>query len=155
MERPPKTETRAMESTAPEVNERIWRNLDASVLYHAMHPDEIDARLNELEWEWDIERMLEVNAGSVIVGSMLLGLFSRKLRLLPIVVGGFLAYHAVKGWCPPLPVFRRMGIRTTREINTERYALKALRGDFKGVPTDGSAPKRAQMALQAARNGVA
>ena len=36
----------------------------------------------------------------------------------------------LKGWCPPLPVFRRLGVRTETEIQTERYALKALRGDF-------------------------
>ena len=31
---------------------------------------------------------------------------------------------------PLHPVFRRLGIRTQREIELERYALKALRGDF-------------------------
>jgi hypothetical protein len=29
-----------------------------------------------------------------------------------------------------MPVFRRLGVRTAREIARERYALKALRGDF-------------------------
>jgi hypothetical protein len=28
---------------------------------------------------------------------------------------------------------RRLGIRTADEINNERYALKALRGDFENV----------------------
>ena len=32
--------------------------------------------------------------------------------------------------CPPVPLFRRIGIRTQSEIELERYALKALRGDF-------------------------
>jgi hypothetical protein len=43
---------------------------------------------------------------------------------------GFLLQHAVQGWCPPLPLLRRLGVRTADEINEERYALKALRGDF-------------------------
>jgi hypothetical protein len=38
--------------------------------------------------------------------------------------------HAVQGWCPPVPVLRRLGFRTASEIDHERYALKALRGDF-------------------------
>jgi hypothetical protein len=29
-----------------------------------------------------------------------------------------------------MPVFRRMGFRTQTEIDQEKYALKALRGDF-------------------------
>lgn len=43
---------------------------------------------------------------------------------------GFLFQHAIQGWCPPLPILRRLGFRTAEEINQERYALKALRGDF-------------------------
>jgi hypothetical protein len=35
-----------------------------------------------------------------------------------------------QGWCPPLTVFRRLGVRTRREIDLERYAIKALRGDL-------------------------
>ena len=36
---------------------------------------------------------------------------------------GFLVHHAVKGWCPPLPVFRRLGFRSAQEISAERVAL--------------------------------
>lgn len=57
----------------------------------------------------------------------------RRFYLLPAVVVGFLLQHAVQGWCPPMPVFRRLGVRTASEIEEERYALKALRGDFRGV----------------------
>lgn len=49
----------------------------------------------------------------------------------------FLLQHAVQGWCPPLPVFRRLGVRTAREIHEEILALKAMRGDFD--PAAGSA----------------
>lgn len=52
---------------------------------------------------------------------------------MPAVVAGFLLQHALQGWCPPLPVFRRLGFRTQAEIERERYALKALRGDFDKV----------------------
>lgn len=41
---------------------------------------------------------------------------------------GFLAYHAIRGWCPPLPVFRRVGFRSANEIGAEREVLhEALR----------------------------
>ena len=32
-------------------------------------------------------------------------------------------------------MFRRLGFRTQIEIDYERYALKALRGDFRELPT--------------------
>ncbi len=48
----------------------------------------------------------------------------------------------------PVPVLRRLGFRTTYEIDRERYALKALRGDFDGVA---QARDKAGAALQAVR----
>jgi len=56
--------------------------------------------------------------------------------LLPTVVLSFLLLHAIQGWCPPVPVLRRLGIRTREEIDRERYALKALAGDFAGLTRD-------------------
>jgi len=32
--------------------------------------------------------------------------------------------HGLQGWCPPLPLLRRLGIRTRGEIDREKYALK-------------------------------
>jgi hypothetical protein len=52
---------------------------------------------------------------------------------LPVVVLGFLLQHAVQGWCPPIALFRRIGIRTRREIDAEKHALRVLRGDFDDV----------------------
>jgi hypothetical protein len=46
------------------------------------------------------------------------------------MVLGFFAQHAIQGWCPPLPLFRKLGYRTRKEIDKEKYALKLLRGDF-------------------------
>jgi len=36
-------------------------------------------------------------------------------------------------------VFRALGVRTMREIERERYAIKLLRGDFDRVPTQNAA----------------
>jgi hypothetical protein len=43
-----------------------------------------------------------------------------------------------------LPLFRRMAVRTRREINKEKYALKALHGDFEDVPPDGRSDQDAR-----------
>ena len=61
--------------------------------------------------------------------------------------------HAVQGWCPPLAVWRRLGVRTQSEIDEERYALKALRGDFRDVrpPSEGDGWLEVREACRAAR----
>lgn len=88
-----------------------------------------------------------------VANERLLGAFvDRRWLLLPGVVTAFLFQHAVKGWCPPVPVFRRFGIRTRREIDLEKYALKALRGDFEEVTAPPEPVARAQRALQGARS---
>ncbi|REE03248.1 DUF2892 domain-containing protein [Citricoccus nitrophenolicus] len=98
---------------------------------------ELSARIDELEREWDIERVLELNASSLaLVGTVLGTTVSRKWLLLPGTVLPFLFQHAVQGWCPPVVLFRRLGVRTRKEIELEKYTLKALRGDF-APPTEG------------------
>jgi hypothetical protein len=107
-------------------------------------------RLEEVEQRSDMERTLETNAATlVLVGTALAALHGRRWLILPGVVSGFLLQHARQGWCPPVPLFRRLGIRTAREIATERYAIKALRGDFADVPVRGDADERTQAVLAA------
>lgn len=122
------TAGRVPAQTQDAVNRRIRRNTESNIQYFTAHPQEIDARLAELDREWDIERTLEANAASISVGAVVLGLTAnRAWFLLPGIVGAFLLQHALQGWCPPLPLFRRMGVRTQTEIEAERHALKALR----------------------------
>lgn len=138
--------TRVPEHTGDEINRRIRRRTAMNVHYYGRHRDQIPARLRQLDREWDIERAIEANAASLGFLGVLLGATrdSRWLAL-PALVTGFLFQHAVQGWCPPVPVLRRLGFRTTFEIEVERQALKALRGDYS------RAAKSGRGALQAAR----
>jgi hypothetical protein len=91
----------------------------------------IDERLAELDREWDIERVLQANASTLsLVGVSLAATKRKKWAILPGIVFSFFMQHAVQGWCPPIPIFRKLGVRTRQEIERERYALKVLRGDF-------------------------
>lgn len=150
----PSTSGRVTQSTAEEVNERIRQQTEESIARCAAAGRvAIDHRLAELDHEWDIERTLEANAATLaLIGLTLGATVNRKWFLFPGVIATFLLQHSIQGWCPPVPVFRRMGIRTAKEIHEERNALKALRGDFRNLSepsefTDG----RAQEAIQAAR----
>ena len=151
----PATASRVPEHTAAHVNRRIDRQIEDSVAYFAEHPDKIDDRLGELDREWDIERTLETNAASISLLGLTLGLtLDRRWLFLPLGVAAFLLQHAVQGWCPPVSVFRRLGVRTAGEIARERYALKALRGDFEDMSSAGNALAQARHALAAAREGA-
>jgi len=123
------------------INASIRRKTENNIAYFASGgSDAITRRLAELDQEWDIERMLETNAATATLIGMTLGItVSKKWFVLPAAVAGFLLQHAVQGWCPPLPILRRMGFRTASEIDYERYALKALRGDFRNVSEAGTA----------------
>jgi hypothetical protein len=101
---------------------------------------EIDEHLQALDREWDVERALQTNAPVLCLLGLALGVaVDKRFLLLPAAVFGFLGQHALQGWRPPIPIFRRLGVRTLREIERKRYSLKALRGDFDRVPTSGQA----------------
>jgi hypothetical protein len=146
------TRERVPAHTDDAINRRIARGIERSAHYHAQHPDAIPARLRELDAEWDIERAIEANASALAFAGTAMGLASGRRRwfLLPALVSGFLFQHAIQGWCPPVPVLRRLGFRTVHEIEQERQALKALRGDFDSV---GTSSDKAEAAIAATRAG--
>jgi hypothetical protein len=128
----PATDDRVPRHTSTRANSRIRaRTLQNLRPYVGAPEHRIHARINELRHEWDIERTLETNASAVALTGLALGVaVDKRFLFVPALVAGFLFQHAVQGWCPPLPVLRRMGVRTSAEIHEEILALRALRGDF-------------------------
>jgi hypothetical protein len=122
-------------NTEPEINRHIDGRIEENVRHYSGQPKQrIYERIRELDEEWDIERLLETLASSFsLTGIVLAATIDRRWLLLPTVVLSFLLLHAIQGWCPPVPLLRRLGVRTREEIDRERYALKALTGDFEGV----------------------
>jgi hypothetical protein len=91
-------------------------------------------RLDELDHEWDVDRALMVHFAVLGGATFLAGVlrtprrrvFGRSpsgLLYLFATQLGFLFMHGVVGWCPPASLFRRLGFRTSREIETERRVL--------------------------------
>lgn len=151
----PTTVERVPMNTADRINARIRQTTAENVARYGNAGDrQIEIRLQELDEEWDTERTLEANASTISLIGLGLGAFvDRRFLALPALVAGFLLQHAVQGWCPPLPILRRLGIRTQAEIERERYALKAMRGDFNEVPiaAEESIHAHTQAALEAVR----
>lgn len=144
----PSTFDRVPAHTSDEINKQIQTDIRKRVHHLATNLDAIPSRLQELREEWDIERAIEANASALALTGIVLGATrdSRWLAL-PALVTAFLFQHAIQGWCPPVPILRRMGFRTAHEIEQERTALKALRGDFNTVTTQHDKPGAALAAV--------
>ena len=141
---------RVRQASSAATNARVDAEIRSRVRQLATEdPAVLDGRIQELDREWDTERYLETLAPTLsLTGIALAARGDRRWLLGPAVVLSFLLQHAVQGWCPPIPILRRLGVRTRKEIERERYALKAIRGDFDNVRGRGAAGA-AERALRA------
>jgi hypothetical protein len=142
---------RVRENTAAKVNKRIEGEAQRRVAHFAARGEAaISRRIEELDAEWDMERYLEMNASALALTGTLLGLFvNKKFLAIPCLVLPFLFEHSLQGWCPPVPILRRRGVRTRKEIDAEKYALKGLRGDFANLAGSDSTTAAATSGRQA------
>jgi len=126
--------------TKPDVQRKIDKKIREQIMHYAAQPrDVISRRIFELEREWDIERVLEANASGIGLASLIYGLVvNKKCLFITGTVLSFLFLHAARGWCPPVPLLRRAGVRTRQEIDRELFALKVLRGDFQTISLEGA-----------------
>lgn len=122
-------------NTNPKINERIEKDIAQNIEnYKGLSDEIITFRINELDREWDTEKTLELNFASVVLLSGLLGFtVSKKWFTLAGVASLFMIGHALQGWCPPLPIMRRFGIRSSDEICDEKSKLRYLRGDYNKI----------------------
>lgn len=122
-----KTRDRIRLHTTQGINEKIDQQTVCNILnYSALSREDIINRIQELNKEWDIDRAIMANFAVVGSLTLLRGLFKRRsLGLLGLQLP-FLLFYAAKGWCPPLPLFRRLGFRTKSEIEAEKNQLLKL-----------------------------
>jgi hypothetical protein len=126
-------EDRVKEATPSSINKKIendaWQRVAS---YIGKSDTEISARIHELNKEWDVERYLGVNMSTLAMSGLVANAVTKNKNwlILPAVVLSFFMLHAIQGWCPPLPLLRKLNIRTSKEIEQEKYALKLIRGDF-------------------------
>lgn len=134
--------------TPAEINKAIDEaTLDVLEQYEDASPDEIHARLRELDRTRDVEGWVELTAGVATLCTVPFAMRSRKLGFLAAIPGAIVLAHALGAVDPLTPLLRMMGVRSKSEIDRERFALKLLRGDFERVERDRS-PKSALAAAQ-------
>jgi hypothetical protein len=116
--------------TSYDANQRIREHFQQCVSYYGNFPEEIPDRLKELDREWDVERTLAAMSSTITLLGLALGSRGRRRALaVSAMVQGFYMQHTLQGWCPPLPLLRRLGFRTATEIEREKCALKDLLRD--------------------------
>jgi len=97
----------------------------------------ITERLEEIEREWSAGRATKATIGViVVVGLALTGLTASPWWLSLPTIGGLLLLQYLftrSSWLGA--TFHEMGFRSGAEIDQEKFALKALRGDFRHLPT--------------------
>lgn len=122
------------EESQEHVNQKLVNSISR---YYNSTPEKITKRLEALEKEWDIEKVLQANASTLALTGMIFGtMFNKRWFLLSGLVAGFLLIHEVRGR-KPVSFLKSLGFRTREEIDEEIYALKALRGDFEKLPGAG------------------
>lgn len=116
------------------------------------NPASCQARISALNREWEMERVLTLCVGAASIASMLAARRGgRSLWAVPVAGGAMLMQQALTGGSLLVPLLRRLGFRTRKEIELEKYALKSLRGDFRRIPVEGGPLARANAAMVAAR----
>ncbi len=109
------------------INEKIDRRMLQRVEeISAEGPEAIKARLQELEKEWDLDKVLMLNFAVLVFAQLVAARKDRRWLWGPLIQTPFMAMHSIMGWCPPSLWFRPMGFRTDKEIQSEREELLAI-----------------------------
>lgn len=98
-------------------------------------PAAISERLEQLDHEWTTGRATKAAAAVLIVTGLALSLLSPWCLILPVVGGVMLLQYLFGRRSLTGAFFHSLGLRSGCEIEQEKMALKALRGDFQNLPT--------------------
>lgn len=155
LERPASQESttdRVRQNTPPAINSRIDQATMKRVWEYARKSrEEITKRIRELDSEWDLERVLETGAAGAALTGVVLSVKSRFWLLLPAAVLASLLQHSLTRRSTAVRFVRGLGVRTRREIEAEKCALRMLRGDFEPLQAASETNHRAIEALRLSR----
>lgn len=117
------------------LDRRIEAAIGAQLRSCAGNRRRIARRLRELAEERDLESVLESRASLVAsLGFMAGALVNRRLPSIPVSWTASLVRLAATNWLPMETLLRRMGLRTSREIEIECVALRLMLGDLERLP---------------------
>ena len=110
----------------------VEKEIQDKVNYYYHDQEDINLRLMELDDEVDLETYLQTQSAALTIAGVVLSFTSsKKWLVLPLISSLLAVGNYIRGSNNPFNYFRKLGFRTRAEIEKERYALKAIRGDFK------------------------
>jgi hypothetical protein len=118
-------------------------------------PQAITDRLNQIENEWSAGRMTKATLGVLIIVGLGLGLLNSWWLVVPALGGLLLLQYLFTRTSGLGVLFQQVGFRSGAEIDQERFALKALRGDFRHLPTVHELENREDIARFEGEGGIA
>jgi hypothetical protein len=135
------------------INQRIDQATMKRIWFYATQPRAaITRRIQEVDQEWDVERLMATKTSAIGLFGLFMGVFGKKRWLLvPGIALGCLLQHALWRTTPAVVLLRRLGVRTRREIDAEKYALRILRGDFDSLKNISEDTHKAIEALRLSR----
>lgn len=150
----PSEQIRAEQAAAKShINWEIDRQLEHMIHVYSMQPPgSLSKRIDELDHEWSIERILTITLVCFIFLGTGLALLSPWFLLLTVAAGALMLWLALSKWTPSIPTLRSLGKRSCREIESEKFAMKALRGDFDGIESHADRVDLAERVIAAVRN---
>jgi hypothetical protein len=107
---------------------------DSVRFYGSLGPQAVADRLKALEDEPELETVATLGMAGIGVLALVFGILgSRIWRLLAWAALPLIFAHARGRLSAPGEFLKTLGLRSRKEIEEEKYALKALRGDFREV----------------------
>jgi len=148
-----RTADRVRLNTPAEINQKIDQATIKRVWEYAKKSrEEVTARIHQLDREWDLERVLETGAAGLSLGGVVMSILKgRHWLVLPAAVLASLLQHSLTRRSLPVQMVRSAGVRTRREIEAEKTALRMLRGDFDKLEGVSEETHRAIEALRLSR----
>ncbi len=119
-------------------------------------PLAITERLEEINEEWSAGRITKAVIGVSMVAGLALAAWVNPWWLALPAFGGFILLQYLFGrssWLGKL--FQAIGFRSGADIDQEKFALKALRGDFRDLPTVHEIENKDDIARLEGEGGIA
>ncbi|MDQ2751550.1 MAG: hypothetical protein M3R72_00840 [Bacteroidota bacterium] len=103
-----------------------------NINHYYRNKNHIENRLRQLEKETSIEQIFQLHDAANVIAGVLLSVATRKQKwlILPILIAIVQSVQTATGQRLGTSLLRKYGFRTKDDIDKEKYALKALRGDF-------------------------
>lgn len=107
---------------------------DSVRFYGSLGAQAVSDRLKALEEEPDLESVATLGLAGTGVLALIFGILGSRLwRLLAWLALPLIFAHVRGRFAAPGEFLRTLGLRSRKEIEEEKYALKALRGDFRDL----------------------